>query len=442
MAYGNPQGCCCEACLRHYFGSISDQNTLANFTLTGNATNWAVLSSPPDANLTDGTGTCPAASASRTITSQQRNGSQDFTLSGRVGSIFTTSFVSQQTGLYIANAIAIWIDWSTRGLYWAPTDAAGTINPGAATLIFTYGSFPLNQNIQMDFLYNSLNSWNVEIWSTADDGTGGVSRIVLWDQTFTGLTPNGNLVWGITASTGGGSWRDVITKCGASACPNCPDGLPLSWTKVNSAITNVVSDPTTMAAWGCCDLLASGALSPSVTTVNIDATHTRTLHSTALTWWLLTSHPANVGIEDKIYLVAEVVYEVTPGLAGPSLGVAIWSIRRDAWCCYGANAFTLVSPGTDPTYNGFNYQLCLSTNRSLWLQSIAGWPTTITITPVGPGPSTPCTVVCRWVAVKNVITGVLSWVRADDDICAAGTSCSQPVFLPLQVGQTAYTVCV
>jgi len=438
MGYQNPNGCCCETCSQQLFVD-GVETLLSRFTFTGDDTNWSIETSPYRLELNDGSGATPAASARKRITQGQRGGAQNFSIKSRFWSIFhDATFHSNQSGIFIANAFALWIDWTDNTLRYAPTDAVGTIDTVSNTLVKTYLSFPLNQSAQVKLYWNGNGKWNVEIWAPQDDGTQDPATLILWDQEFTGISSTGSFEFGLTATDGGGGWYDVITECLAASCGTCPDGNPLEWTKANTTIPDVASDPTSLSFWGSCAATANGALSPSVTQVQVGVTgggspDMRDLHASTLTWWLFLSIAG-----DWIYLIAEVVYDVG-GLGGTAtIGVSIWRIRKDAWCCYGSNDLTLVTSPGDPTFGGFNYAPGSGATRLVWLQSLFTEPTTITVAAVGPAPDTPCTADCLWTATVSGDT--LIWVK-DGSVCPSGLECVEPDFTPTAEGQQAYTTC-
>lgn len=442
MGYGNPNGCCCGVCAQSLFSDGGDV-TLDKWTFTGDEDNFSIAASPTRLELNDGTGSTPAASGRKTITSQMRGGSQNFSIQTRVYSVFNgVGFDSEQTGLFIADAFALWVDWNDNTLRYAATDAVGTINTGANTLIHTYGAMPFGQSFQAKLYRNANDLWNVEIWSTADDGSGGNATAILYDQTFSGLAITGEFEFGVTATTGGGGWRNLITACAASSCLGCADGDPLEWTKTHAAIPELIGDSADMVYLGRCISVMSPAptLDPAIDEVQIgillSLPHIRPLVNQAIQFILIVRMQG----EDNIYLTAEVLYLMDNGIDSQELIVAMWSIPRDQWCCYGANELTLVS-FSDPTFGGFGHDLNTGSpaaTRTAWLQNIATWPATITVEAVGPDPATPCTVDCLWTA--ELVGDVLTWSQ-DDTVCPAGLTCAEPGFSPAYEGQQAYTVC-
>lgn len=440
MAYQNPNGCCCEVCHQDLWVS-GIATYLSRFTLTGDAGNWSEQNTPYRLELNDGSGSTPAASARKQVTAGQRAGSQNFSVRCNVISIFHgAAFHSERTGIFIANAFALWIDWTDNTLRYAPTDEVGTINVGSNTLIKTYVSMPYGASIQAKLFYNANGSWNVEIWAPADAGVQAPATAILWDQEFTGIASTGSLEFGVTATEGGGGWYNLITDCLAVSCATCADGNPLEWTKTNSTIADVASDPTSLDYWGSCAGLGTGALSGSVTEVQIGLTGggspvMRTLHTSAINWWLFYAKSS----DDWVYLIAEVTYELGGGGGTASIGVAIWRIRKDAWCCYGpSNELELVTSPGDPTFGGFSYAPGSGATRLVWLQSLFTPPATIDVAAVGPDPATPCTVDCLWTA--TLIGDTLTWVN-DGSVCPSGLECVEPDFEPSNEGQQAYTVC-
>lgn len=440
-------GCCCDdACLQAWF-SEGGKVDISKWKLTGESANWQSLNSPTRVELNDGTTSTPAASARRRITAAMRNGSQNFTIEARVQSIFSGSFVSKQTGIFVADAFALWVNWSDRTLRFGTTDSVGTLGPG--TVLYTYPALPYNAVIRAKLFWNANGKWNVEIWAPWGGGLyEQAPRVVLYDQVFSGIGSTGPFEWGLTSGTGGSGWKDVLVSCGAYSCPGCSDATPLTFSKTNSAISGTISDPTEFKFWGTCNYIAAGLLDPSIMQVmtGVGPKDLFKLHPTdpaSITWWLMMNYSSGVE-DDNYYIVAEVNWHYVGPLSDGQqpIGVALWKIPRNEWCCYGSNTWTLI-PSTDPTYGGFGYDLGTgepTAIRGVYLQSLAGWPATITTQAPGPDPATPCTVDCLWTAVKSGTS--LAWSKPNGlPVCPAGTSCSEPVFLPSREGQQAYTVC-
>jgi hypothetical protein len=454
-------GCCNRETCTQYWATDGYETDLGKLTKTGDPENWSIEELPYRIELNDGTGTAPAASARKRITHQMRQGGRNVSISAKVQPIFVPgvfpapgTFPSHTTGIFIANAFVLWIDWDDDTLYYAPTDDVGTISMDDAVAIMPYPSNPFDATIQANLYWNTNGKWNIEIYCPFAAPVGGQAadnpRVTLFDLEFAGIAATGAFAFGLTAGDNGGAWRNVTLRCGAGTCAECQNGLVLTWGKTAAATDGLVSDPTEFVYWGRCNWLntSSGELDPSITQVYLgldvfgDPIY-RDLHTSGITFWLAPNYSSG-GEDDYIYLIAEVGYDPIGPLSDDAvvIGVALWRISGADWCCYGPNTFELVPTAGDPTYGGFEYDLNTGdegTLRAFYAQTFCDWSPTITVTPSGPAEGTPCVNYGLWEATEYPPdSGTLVWTGGH---CMDGQETEEPVFQPSYEGQKAYTVC-
>lgn len=96
-----------------------------------------------------------AGSARALMTAQARQGKQDFQVTAAV----IPNGKSQQAGIFIGAAFALWIDWTSLDVFYAPTDLVGTIKQNQAVKIGTLTS-AVQQYLTIACFQNVKGDWN------------------------------------------------------------------------------------------------------------------------------------------------------------------------------------------------------------------------------------------------------------------------------------------
>jgi hypothetical protein len=382
----------------------------------------------------------PAGSVRTTIRNGLRRNAQDFQLSFYTYPNFDgVTSVSQQIGMFVADAFAVWIDYTDWTLRYDTTDSVGTLpSAGSGTVIHTFDAFPFELPVRVAIYKNEKGTWNLQFRSHLDTTNANINYATVFDVDLPGLDA-GAITVGVTVGTGGGAvYRAGLTCAPYNQCNQCWDGLPTSWTKSSSPSGDILTDPTSLPSGQACTFFGGGALQAAITTVRSSASDVHTLLTSNIFWQMYLT--GGYGTTEMIVLTASVQYRYGLGdLFTGTVIVAAWVCPWSTFCCYGASAFTktrLLADGTDLG----------GSSQFFYYEQYSGWQSTITITADGPPGDMPCTQTCTFLAVKDPITHVLSWQQQNDysnqhPYCAGDAACPSPPFDPSHENQWAYVSC-
>ena len=452
MGYPRTYGCCCADCCESpdfgFLGGIPEKfkshPTDAVFRYPEFPARQLLLDS-------DGTST-PAASYYRRV----RRCGTGYRVGAMVASVESWGGVTidpQQVGIFIANAYALWIDFPTQTLQFAPTDATGTIDQDAATVIYEYPGPNLTTftGAQLFIMCHRLpdGDYNVHF----GDWGNLIQDVVygIYGVSPSGLLDERHITIGFTATAGGAAWSDLQTACDPYAVCSCIHGTALQWTVTTGAVSelpgqgtsSVVQWPTIQEMHGqgglltsCCAWFGGNVAIPEEVLPVDDPYYTfPSLPSGA---WLLFPEASGDG---SSYMTLVFQYGATyfrPGMLSPiSLTVAavVYRVRMENFLCYCEVTLQRQSVASYFFCPGFT-----SGPRPV-LQLGVTWPETITLTPDLHGATDlPCAVECEWISRRNGATHVLEWHLVNGN-CSLGHDCIEPAFAPTTEFQTATTGC-
>lgn len=397
----------------------------------------------------DGSST-PAASYYRRL----RRCGPGYRMAATVSSIESWGGVTidpQQAGIFIANAYALWIDFPTKTMRFAPTNAIGTIDLDAATVIYEYPG-PNTGGIfyaaQLFIMCHRLpdGSYNVHF----GDWGNLIQDVVygIYGVSPSGLMDEHHITIGFTATAGGAAWSDLETVCGPYTVCGCPHGSALHWDLGLEPIAGLPGLTTSLAWPASQEIHAQGGLlisccawyggavpiPPEVLPVGVPD---YSFPSSPSGGWLMFPENAESEYMTLVFQYGAIYFH--PGMLAPinvTVAAVVYRVRIANFLCY--------CPVTMQMQSVDSYSFCpgFTSGARAVLPLGVSWPSTIDLTPDLHGASSlPCAVECEWVSVRNSTTHLLEWNLVHGN-CAIGQDCVAPAFAPSTEFQTATTGCV
>lgn len=443
MGYPKSYGCCCSDCCESPDFGVSG-GIPEKFTAHPTGAVFRYPEFPARQLLLDSAGvSTPAASYYRRL----RRCGTGYRLGATVSSIESWGGVTidpQQAGIFIANAYALWIDFPTQTMQFAPTDSTGTIDLDAATVIYEYPgpnatSFTAAQLFMMCHRLPD-GSHNIHF----GDWGNNIQDVVygIYGVNPSGLADDRHITVGFTANAGGAAWSNLETACDPFTVCSCIHGSALEWSIETGTVSGLPGlGSTSIVKW------------PTIQSMHVQGG----LTTTCCAWF-----GANVAIPEELLPVDHPVYTFPSNPVGAwlmfpesgsmslvfqypaiiratsqpaSVAAVVYRVRIANFLCYCEVTMERQSVSSYSFCPGFT-----SGDRAV-VQLGVTWPDTIPLTPELHGATgLPCAVECEWISTKNETTNVLEWQLVNGN-CALGHACIEPAFAPTSEFQTATTGC-
>jgi len=441
MGYPRSYGCCCADCCESpdfgFLGGIPEK-----FKAHPTDAVFRYPEFPARQLLLDSAGTStPAASYYRRV----RRCGTGYRVGAMVSSFESWGGVTidpQQAGIFIANAYALWIDFPTQTMQFAPTDATGTIDLDAATVIYEYPGPSLTTftGAQLFMMCHRLpdGSYNIHF----GDWGNLIQDVVygIYGVSPSGLADEHHITVGFTATAGGAAWSDLETACNPYGFCGCVHGAAMGWDLTMDSVpelpglTSVVNWPASIHNQGglltaCCEWVGANVAVPSGV-LPTDPDYTFPSGGVIGNWLLF---PETSGGSDYMTLVFQ--YGAIHLGVSASVGAVVYRVRVENFLCY--CQVTLVKQSVS------SYWFCpgFTSGPRAVLQLGATWPDSIILDPQLHGATVAtCAVECEWISSRNATTHVLEWQLVKGN-CALGQDCIEPAFAPTTEFQTATTGC-